>query len=73
MPVRSDVRKPAVPRLNEGDLVVANPQAPADYRGRRGVISEVTVGGTEFRVEFDDGVRPTTGYLRAEWLKLSSS
>jgi len=73
MPVRSDIRKPAVLRLSEGDLVIANTHAPAEYRGRRGLISEVTVGGTEFRVEFDDGVRPTTGYLKAEWLRLSSS
>ena len=72
MAVRSQARKPAAPRFGEGDLVIANNQAPTEYRGRRGVITEVTVGGTEFRVEFEDGVRPTTGYMKSEWLSLES-
>ena len=57
------------PRLRVGDLVMANGRAPGDYRGRRGLITEIN-DATECRVEFDDGLQPTTGYLKAAWLDL---
>ena len=59
----------ARPRLQVGDLVMANGRAPGDYRGRRGLITEIS-DVTECRVEFDDGLQPTTGYLKAAWLDL---
>jgi len=59
----------ARPRLQVGDLVMANGRAPGDYRGRRGLITEIN-DMTECRVEFDDGLQPTTGYLKAVWLDL---
>jgi hypothetical protein len=55
-------------RFKVGDLVMANSKAPGDYRGRRGHITEVSTDDAEFRVEFEDGLRPTTGYLLARWL-----
>ena len=70
MSPRAETQKPAPARFKEGDLVIVNRRAPAEYRGRRGIITEVTTGETEFRVEFDDSVRPTTGYVKAEWLSL---
>jgi hypothetical protein len=57
------------PRLQVGDLVMANGRAPGNYRGRRGLITEIGDVG-ECRVEFDDGLQPTTGYLKAVWLDL---
>jgi hypothetical protein len=48
------------PRLQVGDLVMANGRAPGDYRGRRGLITEIS-DVSECRVEFDDGLQPTTG------------
>ena len=59
----------ARPRLQVGDLVMANGRAPGNYRGRRGLITEIG-DATECRVEFDDGLQPTTGYLKAVWLDL---
>jgi hypothetical protein len=67
---RSEAREPALAQFREGDSVFVNNRAPAEYRGRRGIITEVTIGETEFRVEFDDGRRPTTGYVKSEWLGL---
>lgn len=46
-------------------------RAPRDYRGRRGVITEIArpgATGAEYRIEFEDGLRPTTGYLLAKWI-----
>jgi hypothetical protein len=71
MGLRTEAHRSSVARFKEGAEIVANEQAPPEYRGRHGIISEVTVGGTEFRVEFDDGLRPTTGYLKSEWVRLS--
>jgi hypothetical protein len=48
---------------------MANGRAPGNYRGRRGLITEIGDVG-ECRVEFDDGLQPTTGYLKAVWLDL---
>jgi hypothetical protein len=54
--------------LSVGDQVIANDHAPGDYRGRGGIITEVGPGTSEFRIEFEDGRRPTTGYLISGWL-----
>ena len=51
-----------------GDRVRANDRAPHEYRGRDGTITEIGPGEPEFRVEFDDGRQPTTGYLMSSWL-----
>ena len=51
-----------------GDQVLANDHAPGDYRRRGGIITEVGPGTSEFRIEFEDGRLPTTGYLLSEWL-----
>ena len=52
-----------------GDRVRANGQAPSDYRHRVGFITEIGRSDAEYRVEFDDGLQPTTGYLVARWLE----
>ena len=52
-----------------GDRVRANAQAPRDYRRRDGTVTEIGPGESEFRVEFEDGRRPTTGYLVASVLE----
>jgi hypothetical protein len=51
-----------------GDQVHTNGQAPADYRHRIGFITELGPADGEYRVEFEDGMQPTTGYLMARWL-----
>jgi len=51
-----------------GDSVTANMQAPKDYVGRPGLITEIGPGKSEFRVEFEDSRQPTTGYLVSSWL-----
>ena len=56
-------------RLRVGDEVIANDKAPLAYRDRRGHITEISSDGAECRVEFDDDLRPTTGYLKAKWLQ----
>ncbi len=53
----------------EGDWVLATEHAPEEYRGRNGVVTENGPGMSEFRVEFNDGRTPTTGYLRSSWLR----
>jgi hypothetical protein len=58
------------PRLTVGDAVMANEKAPKDFHNRRGVIAALGPGGAVARVLFDDGLRPTTGYLRSRWLEL---
>ena len=50
-------------KFSIGDRVRANDRAPHEYRGRDGTITEIGPGEPEFRVEFDDGRQPTTGYL----------
>ena len=54
-----------VRRLEVGDRVRANDKAPAGYRGRMGRVTEIGPGDDEYRVEFEDGQIPTTGYLAA--------
>lgn len=56
------------PKFVVGDEALANDQAQLAYRGRQGIVSEVGPGRAEFRVEFDDGQQPTTGYLKSWWL-----
>ena len=51
-----------------GDRVCANGKAPAEYRERVGFVTEIGPGDNEYRVEFDDGAAPTTGYLLSSWL-----
>jgi hypothetical protein len=62
--------RPAQPRFQVGDVVMANGSAPANYRARFGVITELSDDGAECRVEFEDGIQPTTGHLKAVWLGL---
>jgi hypothetical protein len=66
----SEPAERAQPRLQVGDLVMANGKAPANYRARFGVITEISDDGAECRVEFEDGIQPTTGHLKAMWLDL---
>jgi hypothetical protein len=58
-------------QFTEGDAVVANAHAPVEYRGRNGIVTENGPGMSEFRVEFNDGQTPTTGYLRSSWLRMA--
>ena len=51
-----------------GDVVRVSPAAPIEYQGRTGIVTEIGPGDGEYRVEFEDGERPTTGYLAATWL-----
>ena len=51
-----------------GDVVRVSPVAPVDYKGRTGIVTEIGPGDGEYRIEFEDGDRPTTGYLIAAWL-----
>ena len=51
-----------------GDTVRVSSAAPKDYRGRTGIVTEVGPNDAEYRIEFEDGDRPTTGYLAAAWL-----
>ncbi len=51
-----------------GDIVRVSPAAPREYKGRTGIVSEIGPGESEYRVEFEDGNMPTTGYLPAAWL-----
>ena len=53
-------------RLEVGDRVRANDKAPTAYRGRMGRVTEIGPGDDEYRVEFEDGQTPTTGYLGAD-------
>lgn len=56
------------PKFKVGDTADANDHAPGDYAGRRGLVTEVGPGKSEYRVEFEDGRQPTTGYLMSWWL-----
>jgi hypothetical protein len=51
-----------------GDSVRVLPAAPPEYKGRSGIVTEVGPGKGEYRVEFEDGNTPTTGYLPAACL-----
>ena len=51
-----------------GDTVRVSSAAPPDYKGRSGIVTEVGPGDGEYRIEFEDGDRPTTAYLSAAWL-----
>jgi hypothetical protein len=55
-----------------GDTVEIAPDAPAEYRRRIGFVTELGPGGREYRIEFEDGETPTTGYLKAECLRKTS-
>jgi hypothetical protein len=59
----------SAPAFRIGDTARANLFAPADFQGRRGFITEVGPGASEYRVEFEDNLTPTTGYLMAWWLE----
>ena len=50
-----------------GDKVRALDHAPADYRGRAGVILGSGHGNFDFLVEFPER-SPEFGYMRREWL-----
>jgi len=65
--MKGSPRIEAPPEFSVGDPVLVNDHAPGDYRRRTGIITEVGPG-TEFRIEFEDGRQPTTGYLISEWL-----
>jgi hypothetical protein len=56
-------------KFQVGDRARANDQAPVDYRRREGFVTETGPGKSEYRVEFDDSVQPTTGYLMSWWLE----
>ncbi len=51
-----------------GDVVRVSSVAPPDYKGRTGIVTELGPGDGEYRIEFEDGDRPTTGYVLAAWL-----
>ena len=51
-----------------GDRVRVTDGAPQDYRARTGTVTEIGPGESEYRVEFEDDRRPTTGYLDASYL-----
>jgi hypothetical protein len=61
-------KKNAPAAIDVGSRVRVNDQAPADYTSREGFVTELGPGQSEYRVEFDDGRKPTTGYLMAGWL-----
>ena len=56
-------------KFKVGDSTSVNEFAPEDFRGRHGHVTEIGPGDAEYRVEFEDDQRPTTGYLMASWLE----
>ena len=56
------------PPYGVGDIVRVSQAAPLAYQGRTGIVTEIGPGGGEYRIEFEDGGRPTTAYLSAAWL-----
>jgi hypothetical protein len=62
-----DPKRRAIPRrmrkFELGDRVRVNDAGPEDYRDRIGTVTEIGPGKTQYRVEFEDDHRPTTGYL----------
>jgi hypothetical protein len=55
-------------KFSVGDRARPNKHAPSDYLGRDGMVTEIGPGKSEYRVEFEDGRQPTTGYLMSWWL-----
>jgi hypothetical protein len=55
-----------------GDVVRVLSNGPGDFKGRTGIVTEIGPGEAEYRIEFEDGERPTTGYLAAACLGRSS-
>jgi hypothetical protein len=55
-----------------GDAVRVLSNASREFKDRTGVVTEIGPGDGEYRVEFEDGERPTTGYFPAAWLTRSS-
>jgi hypothetical protein len=55
-------------QLDVGATVRVSAAGPAEYKGRTGIITEVGPGDAEYRIEFEDGALPTTGYLTGAWL-----
>ncbi len=67
--LKSQAKKPGrTLKLAVGESARANNEAPAEYRNRIGIITELGPGRTDYRVEFEDGHIPTTGYLSSRWL-----
>jgi hypothetical protein len=56
------------PKFGIGDNARVNDNGPSDYRHRLGFVTELGPGKNEYRVEFEDGKTPTTGYLMSWWL-----
>ena len=61
-----------LPPYAVGDAVRVSSDAPGDLKGRTGIVTEIGPGDGEYRIEFEDGERPTTAYLAAVWLTRSS-
>ena len=56
-------------KFSLGDRVRVNQNAPAEYRARIGIITEIGPEETEYRIELEDGHLPTTGYLASTCLQ----
>ena len=56
------------PQFAIGDSARVNGHGPSDYRDRLGLVTEIGPEKNEYRVEFEDGQTPTTGYLMSRWL-----
>jgi hypothetical protein len=56
------------PQFAIGDSTRVNDHGPSDYRDRLGLVTEIGPEKNEYRVEFEDGQTPTTGYLMSWWL-----
>ena len=57
------------PKFVAGDLVVANDNAPGDYRQRSGTVFEVGPGRSEYGVRFErQSGYPDDGYMMSWWL-----
>ena len=56
-----------------GDTVRVSSDAPPEYNGRIGVVTEIGPSAGEYRIEFEDGERPTTGYFPTAWLSRAPS
>ena len=53
-------------KFNRGDKVVANEKAPADYRGRQGIV----IGHGPDRSEYIANINGQIAYLNSWWLDL---
>ena len=56
-------------KFRVGDSAYVNDHAPGDYRKRTGISTDICPGKSEYRIEFEDGQTPTTGYLASSWLE----